>query len=169
MPANRLSLLVATLTSTIAIAGCGAGVGVDAPPTAPSSGTLAQVRSVITGFARAMARGNGPSACALMDVQAQTQIAQEATNGLIDGSLPAAQLCQQAIAAFAARLDGAERAVLDSVRVGHVTVEQDTATVDPSQITSPAGGAPLSETGAESGSPMTLALQNGQWLIDSFD
>lgn len=48
-----------------------------------------------------MAGGNDSSACALMDVRAQTQIAQEATNRQIDGSLPDVQLCQQAITAVA--------------------------------------------------------------------
>ncbi len=169
MALRRFAYLAATLTAAVAIAGCGGSVGFTAPPAAPSSATLAQIRSVIAGFARAMAGGEGSSACALMDAQAQQQIAQQVTNGQSDGSLSNAELCQQAITTVGAQLSRAERAVLDTVQVGKITVEQDTATVDPSQITSPDSGSPRAEAASRFDSPVHLVLQNGQWLIDSLE
>jgi len=170
MSPKRLAL-AATLSAAlaIAIAGCGGSVGFAPPPAAPSSATLTQIRSVATGFARAMAGSEGSSACALLDAQAQQQIAHQLTEGQSDGSLSNVELCQQAIATIGAQLSRAERAVLDTVQIGKITVEQDTATIDPSQITSPDGGAPRAGTPDQFDSSVTLVLQNGQWLIDSVE
>lgn len=165
MSLKRLALLAATLTSATAIAGCGGSVGFAPPPAAPSSATLAQIRSVVTSFARAMAGGQGSSACALLDAEAQQQIAQQVTNGQNDGSLSNVELCQQAISTVGAQLSRAERTVLDTVRIGEITVEQENATIDPSQITSPDGGAPRNEAATQL--DVGLVLQNGRWLIDS--
>lgn len=169
MSLKRLALLAVTLTAATAIAGCGGSVGIAARPAAPSSATLAQIRSVITSFARAMAGGQGSSACALLDAQAQQQIARQMTNGQSDGSLSNVELCQQAIASAGAQLSRPERAVLDTIQIGRVTVDQDTANVNPNQITSPASRALPAQSANQFDSPVGLVLQNGQWLIDSLE
>jgi hypothetical protein len=170
MALRRLTYRAATLTTAIAIAGCGGSVGFAPPPAAaPSSATLGQIRSVITGFARAMAGGQGSSACALLDAQAQQQIAQQMSNGQSDDSLSNVELCQQAIATAGAQLSRDERAVLDTIQIGSVTVEQDAANVEPSQITSPDSRALPAQTTNQFNSPVGLVLQNGQWLIDSLE
>jgi hypothetical protein len=169
MTAARLKLTLALLTTgALALGGCGGNVDFNAPPPSPSPHALAQIRSVVERFGSAMATGNGPAGCALLDASAQQQIAGELTEGQPTNS-STLTLCEQAIAAVAGQLSASQRAVLSSLQVGEVSVEQQTAAIDPSQITSTAGAVALSHSADASSSSVGLVEQGGQWLIDSVD
>jgi hypothetical protein len=150
-------------------AGCGGSVGFIAATPKPSAGTLTQITSVLERFGAAMAAGNGPLACSLLDSSAQQQIAEEFTNGQAAGAQTTLALCDEAIAATGAQLNRDQRAVLGSLTIGQVSVEQQTATIEPSQITSTAGAVSLSQSGDSSTSSVALTEQSGRWLIDSID
>jgi hypothetical protein len=168
MTSPRLRHAIAPLAlGAVLLGGCGGSVGFIAPAPRPSPTTLAQIRSVIDRFGAAMAVGNGPVACSLLDASAQQEIAAQAANGQVPGGQTTLVLCDQTIATIGAHLDSDQRAVLSSLSVGQIIVDQQTATIDPSQITSSAGAAPLSQSGDSSTSSVGLIEQSGGWLIDS--
>jgi hypothetical protein len=151
------------------LAGCGGNVGFIAPAAKPSAATIAQIRSVVERFGAAMAVGNGPLACSLLDASAQQQIADDLTNGPAPEVGATLTLCDQAIATTGAQLNRDQRAVLGSLSVGQINVDQQTATIEPSQITSTAGAVSLGQSGDSSTSSVGLIEQSGGWLIDSVD
>jgi hypothetical protein len=154
------------VAGALALGGCGGGVGFSAPPRRSSPRAQARIRAVVQRFGAAMATGNGPAACALLDASAQQQLGVELTEGQPTGASSAA-LCQQAITTIAGQLTASQRQVLSSLSVGQVSVDQQSATIDPSQITSTAGRAALSQSDDASTSSVDLIEQGGQWLIDS--
>ena len=134
---------------------------ISGPSPAEVTKARSEIRSVISRFARALASGDGATACSLLDAAAQQQIVADAAIGAIGASQTT--LCQRAIGAVALKLDRQERTILRSTRVGAVTVKQDMGSVDPSQITSPHGDGPLGAAGAGA---ISLIASDGQWLID---
>lgn len=169
MTARHLTRALAPLVAgALALGGCGGDVGFSAPAPKSSPQALAQIRVVVQRFGAAMATGNGPAACALLDASAQQQLADELSEGQTTGASNQS-LCEQAIATIAAHLTASQRAVLSSLRVEQVSIDGQTATIEPTQITSAAGAAALSQSDDASTSNVDLVMQGGQWLIDSVD
>jgi hypothetical protein len=165
MPARSNSALAALAAAALVLSGCGADAGFTPTPADPTSGAVTAVRSVVRSFAHALAAGDGASACALLDTQAQLQLNAEAAPS---GGGSASQLagCEQAVAQTAAQLASRSRMILDSVRVGQVVIDSGTATIDQSQLTSPYGSA-TPDPGASGPAPVALQLYGSRWLIDN--
>jgi hypothetical protein len=165
MPARSNSALAALAAAALVLSGCGADAGLTPTPADPTSAAVTAVRGVVRSFAHALAAGDGASACALLDTQAQLQLNAEAAPS---GGGSASQLagCEQAVAQTAAQLASRSRKILDSVRVGQVVIDSGTATIDQSQLTSPYGSA-TPDPGASSPAPVALQLYGSRWLIDN--
>jgi hypothetical protein len=164
MPARSIIALAALAATALVLSGCGADAGLAPEPAAPTSAAVTAVRGVVRSFARALAAGDGASACALLDTQAQLQLDGEVQPGG-NGSTSNLTVCEEAIAQTAAQLASRSRTILENIRVGQVVIDSDTATIDESQLTSPYGSA-APDPGASSPAPVTLELYGERWLID---
>jgi hypothetical protein len=155
------------VVAALVLAGCGGSVGLAPTSAPPSRSELASVRATLTQFAAAMAAGNGAQACALLDSGVQQQLAGLSAAAADAGNPTSLQLCEQTIASVSARLTSRERAILDSIHVGEISVDQNSATVDPQQIASPDGNASLGGSGDAGASEIELTFEGGRWQIDS--
>jgi hypothetical protein len=155
---------LATICSMTCLAGCGGGGGhVGISPVASTSGaTVDQIRAVLVKYAHDVAAGDGAATCALLDANAQLQLAQIAAGGQLGSSTPSAPGCAQSIEQESAELTAPDRAALATITVGAVVVDGTTATVDENQVSSP-GDPPTGSSGGN----FVLVEIGGEWQLDS--
>ncbi len=167
LPTSRRRL-AALAPIAVLLAGCGGSIGF-APQAAPPASVAAQeVRHVIVAFARAMATGHAQQACSLLDAGGQQSVAAELAETSGDATTSIRSLCDEAIALTAQGLSAHDRTVLNTLRVGQVTITADTATVATTQLTSPNGTIGAGNDPA-AGDTMTLIKTGHRWLIDTLD
>jgi hypothetical protein len=138
-----------TLAAIALLAACGGA----------SPAKRAVIRSVIASYLRGVAHGDGNAACAHATPSGQNKIVSvlgpELQNFDIYG-------CSDVVYVTGAQMSKQNRRILDSVKVGTVTIDGSTASVDATQITSPYGSAAaLIGTTA----PIRLVDSYGVWLI----
>ena len=153
----------ALLAAGVALSGCGVTSALLPKHGAGDGGQAPAVRAVIAQFARSIANGDGQTGCALLDQNAQQQLASD--GGQAGQANPSPGACAATISLIAPELSESARATLSNVSVGNVAIAGDVATVDPTQVHGPTGARqPLS--GAPGARPIMLERQDGSWLID---
>lgn len=158
----RTIALPAVLAAAIGLCGCGAGTALE-PATASTPGQAQAVRSVVVGFGQAMASGDGAKACEMLDQDAQQQVLSN-TSAETPSSSPT-NACAAVLNQAAAQLTAQQRSTLAHLHVGQVTVTGESASIDPSQISGPAGSSWIESS--QSSSAITLEQNGNDWLLEN--
>jgi hypothetical protein len=154
--------LTAVLAATVGLCGCGSGAAL-APTSATTSEQTQAVRSVVIRFGEAMGRGAGAQACSFLDQNAQQQVIAAAPTKT--GTRSPAAACAAILEQVAAEMTQQQRATLEHLRVGQVTITGETANIDPSQVSGPAGSSWIENS--QSSSAISLEQSANTWLLDN--
>jgi hypothetical protein len=157
----RITTLLTSALAAVVLGGCSASSSLVPTPPSPTGPEAQAVRKVIVSFASAMAQGDGSTACALLDGDALAQI----TEGSASSPADAQSQCAAVIAQAAAQLSAQQRQLLSNLHVGQLTIDSDTASVDPSQLQGPAGQS--AAIAPEATAPIKLARSGNSWLIEN--
>jgi hypothetical protein len=144
---NRtLSTLGVVIATAVGVAGCGGG--------SSSSGDAAKVADTVTRVLHALGSGDGATVCSLATEQGQQTLAQ---------ALPHST-CQQVVQLVSQHLSAAQKAALQSAKVGKVKINGSHASVPDASITSAKGS--LKGFLTEGSAPTKLTKQSdGSWKI----
>jgi hypothetical protein len=141
--------LAAVALSVIALAGC-----------STSDSDEAKVKSVVSGFFSDLGAGRGSAACSALTGSA-TRLA-----GLIAEAANAPASCPEAVKVLDGQLSSDEKAAVKNVKVKHVTVSGEEATISPTDVEFSVNGKSSLLSNVKSG-PTHLTKASGSWKIDS--